>query len=71
MNNKQSTVSFTVRDLPVSERPRERMSAFGAAALSQVELLACLLGRGAAGESVMVTAQRLLSRFGSLHGIAQ
>jgi len=29
-----------------------------------------LLGRGIAGESVMVTAQRLLSQFGSLKGMA-
>lgn len=43
----------------------------GAEALSQQELLACLLGRGIPGESVMITAQRLLSRFGSLYGIAQ
>ncbi len=30
-----------------------------------------ILGRGVSGESVMVTAQRLLSRFGSLKGLAQ
>ncbi len=29
-----------------------------------------ILGRGIAGESVMVTAQRLLSQFGSIRGIA-
>jgi len=29
------------------------------------------MGRGISGESVMVTAQRLLSRFGSLKGIAE
>ena len=62
--------NFTVRDLPASERPRERMAALGAEALSQQELLACVLGRGVAGESVLVTAQRLLSRFGSIQGIA-
>jgi len=62
---------FTVRDLPVSERPRERMAALGPEALSQQELLACVLGRGVAGESVLVTAQRLLSRFGSIQGISQ
>ncbi len=61
---------FTVRDLPAADRPRERMSALGAESLSQQELLACLLGRGIAGESVLVTAQRLLNQFGSLHGIA-
>ena len=43
---------------------------FGVEALSSAEILALLLGRGIKGESVMVTAQRLLSQFGSLNGIA-
>ncbi len=62
--------SFTIHDLPVSERPRERLQKFGAEALSAPEILALILGRGIAGESVMTTAQRLLSRFGNLKGIA-
>jgi len=62
--------SFTIHDLPISERPRERLQKFGAEALSAQEILALILGRGIAGESVMVTAQRLLSQFGSLKGIA-
>lgn len=62
--------SFTIHDLPASERPRERLQKFGAEALSAQEILAVITGRGIAGESVMVTAQRLLSQFGSLKGIA-
>ena len=62
--------SFTIHDLPTSERPRERLQKFGVEALSAQEILALILGRGIAGESVMVTAQRLLSQFGSLNGIA-
>jgi len=62
--------SFTIHDLPISERPRERLQKFGVEALSAQEILALILGRGIAGESVMVTAQRLLSRFGNLRGIA-
>ena len=62
--------SFTIHDLPTSERPRERLQKFGAEALSAQEILALILGRGIAGESVIVTAQRLLSQFGSLKGIA-
>ncbi|MBA7621666.1 hypothetical protein ES703_29032 [subsurface metagenome] len=62
--------SFTIHDLPISERPRERLQKFGVEALSAQEILALILGRGIAGESVMVTAQRLLSQFGSLKGIA-
>ncbi len=59
-----------MRELPPSDRPRERLSALGSRALSSVELLACLLGRGGSGESVLLVAQRLLARFGSLSNIA-
>lgn len=62
--------SFTIHDLPSSERPRERLIKLGAEALSAQEILALILGRGIRGESVMVTAQRLLSEFGSPQGIA-
>ena len=62
---------LTVRDLPASERPRERLVALGPEALSEQELLCCILGRGLAGESVLVTAQRLLQAFGSLRGLAE
>jgi len=61
---------MTIHDLPSSERPRERLQKLGADALSAQEILALILGRGIAGESVMVTAQRLLSQFGNLWGIA-
>lgn len=63
--------SFTVRDLPVSERPRERLEKYGAEALSAQELLALILGRGVQGESVMMTVQKLLSKFGSLEGVIE
>jgi len=62
--------TLTVLDLPTAERPRERLTRLGAEALSERELLACILGRGVAGESVLVTARRLLAAFGSLRGIA-
>ena len=62
--------SFTIHDLPISERPRERLQKLGVEALSAQEILALILGRGIAGESVVVTAQRLLSQFGNLKGIA-
>lgn len=62
--------SFTIHDLPLSERPRERLQKLGVEALSAQEVLAVILGRGISGESVMVTTQRLLSKFGNLRGIA-
>ena len=62
--------SFTVHDLPLSERPRERLSKLGSEALSSQEILALILGRGMKGESVIVTAQKLLSKFGNLKNMA-
>lgn len=62
--------SFTIQDLPISERPRERLLRLGTEALSSQEILALILGRGIAGESVIVTSQRLLTEFGNLKKIA-
>lgn len=61
--------SFTVRDMPVEERPRERLARLGPEAVSAQELLAVVLGRGVVGQSVMNLAQELLSKFGSLRGV--
>ncbi|MEA2113651.1 MAG: DNA repair protein RadC [Patescibacteria group bacterium] len=63
--------SFTIHDLPVDERPRERLTKFGESALSAQELLQLILGRGIAGESVAVTAQKLLTQFGSLQKLSE
>ena len=39
--------------------------------LSEQELLACILGRGVVGESVLVSAHRLLAAFGTVRGLAE
>ncbi|MBN1374716.1 MAG: DNA repair protein RadC [Dehalococcoidia bacterium] len=62
--------SYTIHDLPPSERPRERLQRHGVEALSTAELLVLLMGRGVSGESVMITAQRLLAEFGNLPNMA-
>jgi DNA repair protein RadC len=68
--NADKPKSMTIHDLPVADRPRERLQRVGVEALSAQEILALILGRGISGESVMVTAQRLLKQFGGLKGIA-
>ncbi|XOA43137.1 MAG: Dam family site-specific DNA-(adenine-N6)-methyltransferase [Candidatus Nealsonbacteria bacterium] len=56
--------SFTIQDLPISERPREKIIRSGGGFyLRDKELLAAILGRGIAKESVLITAERLLTRF--------
>lgn len=63
--------SFTIHDLPKDERPRERLLKFGEQALSAQELLQLILGRGVAGESVAVMAQKLLTQFGNLQKLSK
>lgn len=52
------------------ERPRERLASFGASKLSDVELLAILLGSGRPGENVVELASALLARIGDLRRMA-
>jgi len=48
-----------IQDMPAADRPREKLLHKGAAALSDQELLAVLLGKGAPGMDVMKLAARL------------
>lgn len=48
-----------IRDIPEPDRPREKLLSKGAAALSDQELLAVLLGKGAPGMDVMTLAGKL------------
>jgi DNA repair protein RadC len=50
-----------MRDLGESERPRERLVRFGAASLSNAELVAILLRTGTSGASALDVAQRVLA----------
>jgi len=49
-----------IKNIPKDERPREKLQQKGAEALSDVELLAILLGRGVEGHDVMSVAARVL-----------
>jgi len=63
--------SFTLHDLPKSERPRERLIEHGANNLSSPELLSLILNTGTKGESVIMLSQRIILHFGSLKGIME
>ncbi|MBI5127227.1 DNA repair protein RadC [Candidatus Roizmanbacteria bacterium] len=60
-----------LHDLPVDERPRERLVKYGVEALSLQELLALIFGRGTKDNPVMMISQKLLSKFGSLRLIEE
>jgi DNA repair protein RadC len=62
----------SVLDLPPSDRPRERLRALGATALTTSELLGLLLGAAATGQTATETAADVLHRAGgSLRRLGQ
>jgi DNA repair protein RadC len=60
-----------IKDIPEQDRPRERLLKVGAQAISTAELLAIVMRTGVGGENVLHLAERLLSQFGSLPGLAR
>lgn len=60
---------MVITDWPEDERPREKLLARGAAALSDAELLAIFLRVGIPGRNAVDMARDLLTRFGSLSGL--
>ena len=58
-----------IKELPVSEQPRERLRDYGPSALSDAELLAILLRTGVPGMNVVQLAQKLLIDHGGWAGI--
>ena len=60
---------MSIRDWPEGERPREKLLARSAAALSDAELLAIFLRTGVTGKSAVDLARDLILRFGGLRGL--
>ena len=59
-----------LKDQPASERPRERLVAHGADALSNAELIAILLRTGLKGANAIEVGRQLFNKFGSLQSLA-
>jgi DNA repair protein RadC len=62
-------VHMHIRDWPEDERPREKLLARGAPALSDAELLAIFIGCGPRGQSAVDLGRQLLSECGGLRGL--
>jgi DNA repair protein RadC len=60
-----------IREIPTSERPRERLRELGPSSLATNELLAIVLRTGWAEQSALSLASSLLARHGSLAGLAR
>lgn len=65
------TESLRLKDQPASQRPRERLAALGADALSHAELIAILLRTGLKGVNAVEVGKQLLQKFGTLQSLAQ
>lgn len=68
---KETRPTYRITDLQTDDRPRERLAALGAEALSNAELLAILLRVGVAGENAVQMGQRLLTDMGGWRGLQQ
>lgn len=60
----------TIKQMPLHERPRERLLRAGPAALSSAELISIILRTGVRGQSALSLATSVLHKFGGIRGIA-
>lgn len=60
-----------IKDLPLDQRPREKLLKYGADKLTDAELLAILLRTGVKGKSVLEISKEILNQVGgSFKGLA-
>lgn len=69
LESSPAPASQTLKDIPSSERPRERLLERGPGALSDSELLAILLRTGRQGEMVTELTRDLITEYGGLQGL--
>lgn len=60
-NNMVINKSYTIKDLPESERPREKLSKYGVSSLSNAELIAIIIRTGYGDDTAIDLANRILS----------
>ena len=63
--------TLKIQELPAQDRPREKLAALGAGALSDSELIAILLRTGMVGANAIDVARQLLAKYLSLGGLAR
>ena len=63
--------TLKIHELPEQERPREKLAAHGAAALSDSELIAILLRTGIPGANAVDIGRQLILQFGSLAALSR
>ncbi len=59
-----------IKELPLDDRPREKLMMRGSQSLSDAELIAILLRTGMKGKSVLTVAQEVINLYGNLSVLA-
>lgn len=57
------SASMKLQDLPSVDRPRERLARYGTEKLSNVELVAVILGSGSKWKNVLELTKEILKKF--------
>ena len=70
MSELSLTSNIKIKDLPVNERPREKLLQRGPEILSDAELLAILIGKGIKDKSAIDLAYEVIKKYESFKGLA-
>lgn len=62
---------YTIKELPESDRPREKLLKLGAENLTDTELIAILLRTGTKGKNVLDLSRELLKHFNGISGLSE
>lgn len=60
-------IKLSIKDLPLASRPRERLVSNGRSNLSDIELLAILLGTGTTKQDALQLSQKIVTKFPLQH----
>jgi DNA repair protein RadC len=63
-DGKMRTYTFTIHDLPIEEKPREKLGTHGPDALSMADLLAVILNVGTKKEEILSMTNRIIKEYG-------
>ena len=67
--DEQAEYHATVHDIPIDDRPRERLQKYGADTLTTSDLLAIILRTGTQKDNVIEMASKLVAKYGGLSGL--
>jgi DNA repair protein RadC len=70
-DERRSPIGRAIREMPATERPRERLAMRGPGGLTAAELIALLWGSGSRGRSAVDLAAEALARHDGLTGLAR